>query len=135
MTQKEKKKEYDRKYRLANREKIAAYDLANKERKNAYNKSYQEANRAELNAKKKATREAKKDGFYTVYYLPRENYVGMTGGLDKRLVCHKYDSKRYVEDVEVMGKYKTKVEALNVEAELHSLGYLGKHTNSKQLNN
>ena len=37
-----------------------------------------------------------------------------------------------MEDVEVIGKYETKEEALRVEAALHSMGYLGRHPQLKQ---
>ena len=45
---------------------------------------------------------------------------------------HKNTNKRHVEDVEIIGKYKTKAEATRVEAALHSMGYLGRHPKAKQ---
>tara|TARA_R110001632_G_scaffold198414_1_gene320706 strand:+ start:382 stop:687 length:306 start_codon:yes stop_codon:yes gene_type:complete len=76
--------------------------------------------------------ESRKDGLYTVYYLKKEHYVGMTSDLTSRLYRHKsQEFNRYVEDVEVVGKYKTKAEARNVEAKLHLMGYLGAHPGRK----
>ena len=63
---------------------------------------------------------------YTVYYLLEEHYVGMSSGLKNRLYHHKHTYNRHVEDVEIIGKYKTKQEALMVETKLHSMGYLGR---------
>ena len=96
---KEEKSEYDKKYREVNKEKRAAQDKlwreANKEKIAAYNKDY---------------REAEKDGLYTVYYLKEEHYAGMTSNLTYRLRYHKGVYKRHIEDVEIIGKYKTKEE-------------------------
>ena len=113
MTQKEKKREYDKKYREDNKERIAAYYEANKE-------------------KRKEKRDSKKDGLYTVYYLKEDHYVGLTNCLYKRLEYHKNTNKRHVEDVEIIGKYQNKEEGLRVEAALHAMGYLGRHPKSKQ---
>tara|TARA_R110000782_G_C14534762_1_gene382928 strand:- start:63 stop:443 length:381 start_codon:yes stop_codon:yes gene_type:complete len=119
MTKEEKKeanKKYCKKYLEANKEKVAAYKKvfyeANKERYKAYDK-------------------AKKDGLYTVYYLKEEHYAGMTTILQYRLKSHKHNGK-HIEDVEVVGKYETKEEALMVEAKLHSMGYLGRNPIHKQ---
>ena len=116
-----KKKVYDKKYREDNKEKIAAnkqaWDKANKEKKSAYDKAFQET---------------QKDGLYTVYYLKEEHYAGMTSNLTYRLRHHKSVHNRHIEDVEVIGKYETKEGALRVEAALHSMGYLGRHPRDKQ---
>ena len=93
------------------------YYQANKENKAAYNEAYNEDN---------------KDGYYTVYYLKEEHYVGMTTSLNIRLSSHKSKHNRHIEDVEIIGKYKTKKEALRVEAALHAMGYLGGHPQLKQ---
>ena len=115
---KEESKEYYRKYRAKNRESINAsqrkYDAANKERKVAYDKAY---------------REAQKDGLFTVYLLPKENYVGQTTSFHKRLINHKSKHNRDVTDAKVLGKYATKKEALAVEASYHAKGYLGRNEN------
>lgn len=104
----------------------------NKEDKAAHNKAYKEANRETINAYHKKYRAAQKDGLYTVYYLKEEHYVGMTTILQKRLNTHKSHYNRHIKDVEIIGKYQTKVGAARVEAALHSMGYLGRHPNFKQ---
>ena len=114
---KEEKREYDKKYRVKNKEILAAKREANKEKKAAYDKAWIED---------------KKDGLYTVYYLKEEHYVGMTSNLTYRLNNHKSHHNRHIEDVEIIGKYKTKKEATRVEAALHAMGYLGRHPIHKQ---
>ena len=103
MTKKEYNREWSRNNRQLNKEKIAAYK-----------------------------RETRNDGHYTVYYLKEEHYVGMTSGLKHRLSYHKGYYNRYIEVVEIVGKYETKREALDVEAKLHSMGYLGSNKRVKK---
>ena len=152
---KEEKREYNKKYREANKEKIAAqrtaYYLANKEERLEYAKKHREANRDMykassrkyrlankeiVNAKNKLTakkyKDAQKDGYYTVYYLKEEHYVGMTTILQQRLSKHKTFHNRHIEDVEIIGKYETKEEATRVEAALHAMGYLGRNPRHNQ---
>jgi len=97
------------------KEKQKAWLEANKEKKAAYDKAYS-----------KAYIESKKDGLFTVYLIVNENYVGMTSSLRKRLNKHKSLSDKDVSDVKILGKYKTKREALDVEAGYHKLGYNGR---------
>jgi hypothetical protein len=104
----------------------------NKEEKAAWSKKYYQANKQKLDASIKACWEAKKDGLYTVYYLKEEHYAGMTSNLTYRLRTHKSKSNRHIEDVEIIGKYETKQEATRVEAVLHAMGYLGRHSRHKQ---
>jgi len=113
---KEEKKEY-----------MKAYREANKEKTKAYNKAWNLANKE----KKKAKWNSYKDGLFTVYLLPRENYVGMTNNLYYRLSTHKCKHKRNIEGAKVLGKYKTKKEALYIEAMYHDNGYNGRHPNDK----
>ena len=132
---KEEKSEYNKKYNEANKEILAAkrkvykqtYNKANKEKVDTYNKAWREANKEYF----KAWNEAK-DGLYTVYYLKEEHYAGMTSRLYYRLAEHKSKYNRHIEDVEIIGKYKTKKEATRVEAALHAMGYLGGHPRTKQ---
>jgi hypothetical protein len=114
---KEERQEYNKKYNEANKEERAAKRETNKEKLYAYDKDY---------------RESQKDGLYTVYYLKEEHYAGMTNSLSCRLRYHKSVHNRHVEDVEVIGKYKTKAEAIRVEAALHAMGYNGRHPRDKQ---
>ena len=140
---KEEKREYHKNWYQDNKERIKAKNDSNKEEKKEYNKKYNEANKEKLAAKREGEKEkkaaydkeyrgAQKDGLYTVYYLKEEHYAGMTSNLTYRLSYHKSVHNRHIEDVEVIGKYKTKEEALRVEAALHSMGYLGRHPKAKQ---
>ena len=143
-------KEAQKAWREANKEKIAARKKVNyqnnKEKIAAQQKAYQQENKEKITARKKAYYQAtkewqseqqkaykksKKDGFYTVYYLLEEQYIGMTDCLQHRLNHHK-SNKRHVQDVEIVGKYQTKKGALRVEAALHSMGYLGRNSRFKQ---
>tara|TARA_R110002153_G_C12938645_1_gene457053 strand:- start:43 stop:411 length:369 start_codon:yes stop_codon:yes gene_type:complete len=115
---KEDKREYDKKYYETNKEKRdaqnKAWAKANEEKHKAYHKEYS-----------KIYSESKKDGLFTVYLLPKENYVGQTSSLYTRLIAHKSNDSRDVSDIQILGKYKTREEAMEVEADYHSKGYLG----------
>ena len=132
----EERREYLKKYREANKEKTKAYNKtyneANKEEKREYDKKYYQANKEKYNATSKVWNEVNKDELYTVYYLKEEHYVGMTNSLKARLAYHKSKHNRHIEDVEIIGKYKTKKEALRVEAALHAMGYNGRNPQYKQ---
>jgi|TARA_R110000737_G_C14250862_1_gene426615 hypothetical protein len=99
----------------------------NKEDKAAWTKKYYQDNKEKIKAYNKALNESRKDGLFTVYLLTRENYVGQTHNLYQRLKDHKHSHKRDVSDVQILGKYKTRKEAMEVEAKYHSKGYLGYH--------
>ena len=118
---KEEKAEYDKKYYAKN-----------KEKKLTQVKAWQNDNKERVNAQKKVYYESLKDSLYTVYYLKEEHYAGMTTTLIRRLLKHKSQYDRYVEDVEIVGKYKTKAGALKVEAALHAMGYLGRSPRFKK---
>ena len=105
----------------------------NKEDRSAWQKNWYLANKKEIAARDKARYEAKKDGLYTIYLLPEENYVGMTSHLHSRLINHK-KSGRDISDVEILGKYKTKKMARYVEAMYHDEGYNGRHRYDKRNN-
>jgi hypothetical protein len=114
---KKDRSEYIKNYHEKNKDKIKAQRDTKKEERNACSKAYQETD---------------KDGFYTVYYLPEEHYAGMTTKLSYRLGNHKSKYNRYIDDVEIIGKYEARKEALRVEAALHTMGYLGRHPRYKQ---
>jgi len=112
-----------------------AWRLANKEKKSAYEKEYKKLNREKTrernkiwyhNNKEKAVayRESLKDGIYSVYLLPMENYVGQTECMYNRMHQHK-NAGRDITDAKVLGSYKTRKEALAIEASYHAKGYNG----------
>ena len=121
------------KWNKANKEKVAAwhkeYYQANKEKHKAYCKEYNIANKENIKAQHKkyyvANKESQKDGLFTVYLLPKENYVGQTSCLAARLSSHKNRHKRNITGVWILGKYETRAEALAIEAEYHANGFKG----------
>ena len=147
--EKEKARMYAKKYYLANKEKIANYqkefNAKNAERiaarrkeyhktyyaseesqakKKAQQKIYRRNNREHRAAVSKAYRESFQDGLFTVYILPKENYVGQTDCYPLRIKNHK-SLGRDITDAKVLGSYKTREEALAVEASYHAKGYKG----------
>tara|TARA_R110000787_G_scaffold94579_1_gene197326 strand:+ start:814 stop:1281 length:468 start_codon:yes stop_codon:yes gene_type:complete len=142
------RREYYKKYREANKEKLAAqakayykankekiapkmkaWQEANKDKVAAHSKAWKERNKEKNAAYLKAYQESKKNGFYIVYLLPKHNYVGMSSGLVYRLRNHK-SLGRDVSDVQILGKYKTKQEARAIEDSYHKKGYLGAYGNA-----
>jgi hypothetical protein len=152
MTEQEKKEKarmYAKKYYLANKEKIAAYhkefnaknavriaarrkeyektysrNEESQAKKKAQQKIYRRNNREHRAVVSKAYRDSFKDGLFTVYVLPKENYVGQTDCYPLRIKNHKSLS-RDITDAKVLGKYATREEALAVEASYHAKGYNG----------
>jgi predicted GIY-YIG superfamily endonuclease len=78
--------------------------------------------------------QSKKKTHYTVYLLVDENYVGQTNNPTRRMWEHKtkynYNTGNWI----VLGKFNTRQEALQYEAELHSQGYNGRQ-GTKRLGN
>tara|TARA_R110000782_G_scaffold123527_1_gene214978 strand:- start:196 stop:630 length:435 start_codon:yes stop_codon:yes gene_type:complete len=141
---KEERKEYGKKYRADNKEEIAAkkkvwrennkehiknYNQSIKKKAAAYSKVYRESNREKILSDKRAWSASKKDGLFTVYLLTKENYVGQTNSLYKRLNQHKNKRNRNVSDVQILGKYNTREEARAIEDKYHNMGYLGAYNN------
>ena len=127
MTEEEKKK--------AASLRTKAWRLANKEKAAAYQKEYVAKNPEKIYKIKskygKKYRESKKDGLFTVYLLPKENYVGMSSSLHVRLRNHTSKHNRNITGYKILGKYATKKEALEIEASYHAKGYLGRNPNFK----
>jgi hypothetical protein len=127
--QKLARREYDK----ANKEKQAnqkrAWNEANKEKVYVQQKNRTEKwislNEEGFKSIQKKYRESAKDGYFTVYYLPEEHYVGQTNALRTRMKNHRGTNKRHILDVEVLAKFETREEALAFEAKLHSFGYNG----------
>ena len=102
--------------------------MTKKEKRAAYMKEYYKANKEELKAQSKAyyktNKESRKEECYSVYYLPEEHYVGMTGGIKNRMRRHKFDGM-ITDGYEIVFTSTNKKEALAFEGKLHSLGYNG----------
>ena len=109
---KEERKEYMKRYREANKEKIAAqrkgYHLANREKRNAQRKSYK----------------AILEHDYCIYILPKERYIGMTKNITDRIYNHNSDGIN-TEGFRVLQYFDTRQEASDRESWLHSKGYKG----------
>ena len=77
----------------------------------------------------KEHRLSKQDGYHNVYLLPYEHYVGTTKNLYCRMSGHRNrgkDTSSYI----VLGRFKHRDEALQLEKVYHSQGYSGKHINN-----
>jgi hypothetical protein len=132
---KEEKREYNKRYREANKEKAAAQQKAwreaNKEKVLAYRKDYYRDNREKTIAKYKAYVEANKHE-PVVYYLPEHHYVGVTDCLFTRLKNHRSLNNRIVKGYEIIYTAKNMTEARAVERYMHyEMGYNGKKGGTK----
>ena len=105
------KKEYDK-----------AYSLENKKKRNEVSRLWYLKNKD----KKKAYRDAKKSRMYSVYYIQKENYIGVTNRYEYRIKEHSRDGRDTSNCIEIK-KYDTKREALDTEAYYHSIGYEGRN--------
>ena len=115
----QERKDYAKRYRAANKEKLAALS-----------KNWRESNEEAIKEKKRLYNESLKDDFYTLYYLPEEHYIGVTCRPRIRLKKHRIESNRITEGHEVVATFETKKEALRVERFMHDcLGYNGKNLN------
>lgn len=65
-----------------------------------------------------------KEGYWTVYYLPEEHYVGMTNNQTYRNCLHKKNGKS-VDGYEVVAKFESAIDAHLFETMLHQRGYHG----------
>lgn len=74
----------------------------------------------------KRCRTTPSDGFYSVYYLPEHNYVGMTKHIKGRMQNHRKKGKT-TEGYKIIGTYDTAIEAHYVETKMHLEGYEGFH--------
>jgi hypothetical protein len=75
----------------------------------------------------------KRDLFYSVYFLPNENYVGYTNNLKSRMNDHKKNGKD-ITDFKIIGKYDTAVKAHLVETLFHFIGLEGFHQGNTKEN-
>lgn len=78
-------------------------------------KSYQKKRRKEI---------FNQQGGFVVYYLPEHHYVGMTRNLIRRLNDHR-KAGRLTDCYEILGSFKTAVEAHYFETSFHVRGYEG----------
>lgn len=110
MDRKEYQKEWMKKYREANKDKVKLAQKKWRDNNKEHNKTYH--------------KEWREDGYYSVYLLPNENYVGQTKQLKFRMSEHKLNGKD-ISDYRVLHTFETRKEALEKEAEYHRMGYRG----------
>ena len=95
--------------------------------KKEYKRRYRQANKEKIKEKQRQIYLAEKHE-PTLYIIEDLNYVGVTENLSRRIRNHKSKNKRSVDSLRVLAKFKTRSEALEVERLIHDLGYSGKHT-------
>jgi len=70
------------------------------------------------------------DGYWRVYMLPSEKYVGITSDMNSRMASHRSGSHtcaKNVDNVKILAKYKKVEWAIIHEAIYHLFGYNGCH--------
>tara|TARA_R110002049_G_scaffold222449_1_gene394135 strand:- start:787 stop:1233 length:447 start_codon:yes stop_codon:yes gene_type:complete len=101
-------------------------------------KSYYETNKESISIVKKEYYQSKKLGSVIVYSLPNynkngyEKYCGVTDCPSTRMRNHKSNGNN-TQDWIILGEFKTREEALIVEAKYHEQGYAGKRGFDKQV--
>tara|TARA_R110002074_G_C12269813_1_gene642038 strand:+ start:435 stop:746 length:312 start_codon:yes stop_codon:yes gene_type:complete len=65
-----------------------------------------------------------RDGFTSVYYLPKEHYVGMTGRVKKRMAAHRSAGKN-TRNYKILRVFDNEIEAHLYETQLHWMGFFG----------
>jgi predicted GIY-YIG superfamily endonuclease len=93
---------------------------------NAYMREY---NKKSYDSDKESDRKRKKylrdlDGYFYIYYLPEEHYIGMTNCVHKRIKNHDISGK-IVNDYEILARFKRQVDAHLFETKLHAMDYNG----------
>lgn len=129
---KEERREYNKAYYVANKDKEKAYREANKERIASQKKLRNEKNKEEIKAKIKAYVKSRELPYTIIYCIPnyngKDNYVGITSNPYIRMINHKslgkFNTSKYIE----LDRADTREEALKLEREYHDRGYHGKGT-------
>ena len=126
-------------YHLDNAKSIKAnrkqYNITNKESIKVYNKAYNSTNKKAKKQYYKDNKEAikayslaKKDGYHSVYLLPKHNYVGITDNVYYRMSLHKNKGKDTT-GFRILEKFKDRKLGLELESQLHLIGYKGGNKN------
>ena len=103
-------------------------DIMTDEQKKANNKAsqskYYYKNKQKLKSYKRKQYLKSVDKFYTIYYLPEDNYIGLTSSLKVRIRQHKKNTNNY----QVLDTFTDKRDALDTEKMLHEVyGFNGKN--------
>jgi hypothetical protein len=100
--------------------------LEQKEKWNAYIREWR---KKKYDPNKESKRQRKKylnqcDGYFYVYYLPEEHYVGMTNQVNRRIRYHNSNGK-ITDNYEILARFKRQVDAHLFETRLHAMDYNG----------
>ena len=74
-----------------------------------------------------------KDGFFSLYYLPEEHYIGITDCVKRRIDHHSANGK-ITEGYEVIAKFERSVDAHLLETMFHMRGYNGYNDGRRKIN-
>lgn len=103
------------------------YENTCKSCKNEYNRAYRAKNPPKINKhKKELWNKRLKDGFYSLYYLPKEKWIGISVFPHLRTNNHE-NLNRNTEGYICIYKFLNKEDAGIVESLLHLEGYKGEH--------
>ena len=75
-------------------------------------------------ASQRRWRARQKDGYFYLYYLPEEHYVGISNYVKGRMYDHSKKGK-ITEGYEIIAKFKRGVDAHLLETMFHQRGYNG----------
>lgn len=101
------------------------YFKKNKDRLMKYQKEWSIANPGYYSQHQKEWRQKHKDGWFYVYLLDNEHYVGQTEVFDLRMKYGHQAAGRDISVVTILDRFRTKKEATTLEAEYHKQGYKG----------
>jgi hypothetical protein len=103
--------------------------MKTEEQRRKWNAYMREYNKKVYDPEKEKTRQKKKylsklDGYFYVYYLPEEHYIGMTNNVHRRIKYHDYSGK-IVDNYEILARFKRQVDAHLFETKFHAMDYNG----------
>jgi len=106
--------------------------LDNPEYFKQYDKHYRLNNKESLKEYTKQWSLAKKDGYHSVYLLPKHNYVGITENLYIRMSHHR-SLGRDTTGYRILETFQDRELGLELEELLHDIGYEGRNENYSKL--
>ncbi len=109
----------------ANRIKQKKYREQNTEKLKEYRKKWKEDNTDRW--KEFQLKWRQKDGYWRVYLLPYEMYVGQTSALPLRMCNHKNGGNKNTTDYIILHICDTEREARDLEKIYHDLGFNGRN--------
>lgn len=101
--------------------------LTQEQRKEAvriYNAKYYQKNKEKMNLQIKKQYQSKIKDYWSVYILPKENYVGITRNIDTRMIQHKWLG-RDTSDYRILHEIGNEEDAKRQEDLYHRIGFEG----------